>query len=78
MTLRVWRFVPNKPRSTSPNSLLTPALLGPAHQEGPHLDEAGGINVGILPAKAALPQPEGLRGVGVSHHGHPGKGSVAG
>lgn len=39
---------------------ISPLLLGPIHQERPHLDEVGGINVGILPAKAALPQPEGL------------------
>lgn len=53
-------------------------LLGPAHQEGPHVDEAGGIDVGVLPAEAALPQPERLGTVGVSHHGHPGKGGAVG
>lgn len=39
---------------------LTPVLLRPAHQEWSHLDEAGGINMGVLPIKAALSQSEGL------------------
>lgn len=42
------------------------------------MEEAGGINVGVLPAKAALPEPEGLGGIGVRGHRHTGKGGVVG
>lgn len=57
---------------------LTPVLPGPALQEGSHLDEAGGVNVCILPAEAALTQPKGLRCVGVGGHRNPSKGGICG
>lgn len=42
------------------------------------MDEAGGINVGILSVKVAFFESERLRGVGVSRYRYSGKGGIVG
>lgn len=43
---------------------LTPSEPCLLLQAGPHAQQPRGVEVGVLPAEAALPQAEGLRAVG--------------